>query len=402
MGIGAWMVAVAACSGEPAGSLEAAGPTARDSAGIEIVENVTATWGPGEAWSITAEPELALGALDGPESALFDRVRGPALRRDGALVLANSGTNHVRAFDSEGRLLWQAGGTGAGPGEFESLRWVGLLPGDSVVVYDSRNRRTTVFAPDGSLGRTYSTNRPNGARAVTPVAVLAGGRILATGGVSFVGDEGPASELVWPDTPYYLTDLVGTVTDSIVSARGGELLVLRDAGSIGVVEPPLARTGFIGARADRIVVGNSQVVDLDVRSAAGTPLRRIRLALDAPRPAVGDLERALEAQAGPAAAPEAVRTRLRQLADLPLPDHYPLADEVLLEADGTVWLRIWRPPWEAGGPVTWRVFDPSGAYLGEVELPPGFYLRGVYGDRLVGVHRDAFDVEQVRVYGLIR
>lgn len=392
--------AMAACG--DGGPPTTAGPTTRDSAGVEIVENTAPRWGPGDGWTLVPEPTLAIGTLDGADPYLLAQVSAPALRSDGSLVLANRGTNHVRAFAPDGSLLWQAGGEGEGPGEFLSLSWVGVLPGDSVLAWDFRSRRVTVLAPDGETARTYTPTPAEGTTTAAPMAVLDGGRVLANGGVTFSGGEGQGTEVVWPQVGYYLADLEGAIQDSVLSAHTGEMVVMRDAGSIGVMPPPLARTGFVDARGDWIVSGASQAVDLAVRSSDGTLLRRVRLPVPPETPADGDLERAVDAQLGADADPEARRTRMRQLADVSLPDRYPVADQVVVEADGTIWLRIWRAPWASDEPARWRIFDPAGAFLGILTVPSGFDLREIEGDRLVGIHTDALGVEQVRVYALER
>lgn len=378
------------------------GPTVRDSAGVQIVDNTVPAWGPGDGWTLVPEPALAVGSLDGADPYLLSQVAAPTLRSDGSLVLANRGTQHVRVFDPDGTLVWQAGGEGEGPGEFRSLSWIGVLPGDSVLAWDFQSRRVTVLGPDGGPARTYAPAPAEGAAAAGPLAILEGGRVLAGGGVRFSGAEGQGTEVVWPEAAYYRADLEGTIEDSVMSVHTREMIVMRDEGSIGIMPPPVARTGFVDARGDWIVSGSSQAVDLEVRRADGTVVRRVRLTVPPEVPTDGDRERALDAQLGPDADPEARRTRMRQVADVPLPDRFPVADDVVVEADGTIWLRVWRAPWAADEPARWRVFDPSGTYLGIVPMPPGFALSSVIGDRMVGVHTDDLGVEQVRVYALER
>jgi hypothetical protein len=48
------------------------------------------------------------------------------------------------------------------------------------------------------------------------------------------------------------------------------------------------------------------------------------------------------------------------------------------------------------------VFDPSGAWLGSVELPPRFFAFGISEEYVVGVWKDEMDVQRVRVYELVK
>lgn len=59
-------------------------------------------------------------------------------------------------FTSEGEFVRELGRSGEGPGEFRSAAYATALPGDSLLVVDSRLRRVSVFAPDLEFVRTIS------------------------------------------------------------------------------------------------------------------------------------------------------------------------------------------------------------------------------------------------------
>jgi hypothetical protein len=54
------------------------------------------------------------------------------------------------------------------------------------------------------------------------------------------------------------------------------------------------------------------------------------------------------------------------------------------------------------GPVAWRVFDRDGRWLGSVTMPPRFRPMDIGSDYVLGLWRDADDVEHVRLYQLTR
>jgi hypothetical protein len=379
----------------------AEGPTVRDSAGVTIVSNTAPSGFEELGWTVGGEPVLAVGQLEGEAPWLLSGVTSPLLRSDGVLVLGNRGTGQLRAFSPDGDLVWEAGGAGSGPGEFEALSWVGLLPGDSLLVNDGRTRRVSIFDPEGTFVRSYTPERMEGAPTASPVALFDGG-VVTSGGVSFSGGSGAARELVWDRAPHFVSDTEGRVLETLPDVLSQEFVVFRDGGSVGITEPPISRTGFITARGDRIVIGDGRALDLAVLDAAGRPTRRVRM--DLPTVAVdgGDRDRALEARLGPDADDEARRALLDLWTDIPLPDFRPVADGVRLESDGTLWVRRWAVPWEEAGGERWWVFDPEGRYRGMISMPNAFSLAGIHGDRLVGVHTDALGVEQVRVYALER
>jgi hypothetical protein len=57
----------------------------------------------------------------------------------------------IAVFDSTGAFLTWIGRTGEGPGEYRVITRIDVLPGDTLIVYDARNHRQTILAPDYSV-----------------------------------------------------------------------------------------------------------------------------------------------------------------------------------------------------------------------------------------------------------
>jgi hypothetical protein len=68
--------------------------------------------------------------------------------------------------------------------------------------------------------------------------------------------------------------------------------------------------------------------------------------------------------------------------------------------DRDVPLRYSPPPGDV--PEVYSVIDAAGRWLGEVDVPADFVVRGVYRNRVLGVWKDELDVEHVRVYRLLK
>lgn len=71
----------------------------------------------------------------------------------GQIVVPIQQDQQLRIFDSTGTLLARLGRRGEGPGEFQSLSGLGWKA-DTMVVVDSRLRRFTFVAPEGTLLRS--------------------------------------------------------------------------------------------------------------------------------------------------------------------------------------------------------------------------------------------------------
>ncbi len=104
--------------------------------------------------ALTPHPNLRLTSDQLPEGHEFSGIYSARRLPDGTILVANSGTWEIEAFDSTGHYLRSVGRKGAGPGEFlNALSITGAL-GDSIAVFDSGNARWTIWGPTMELGRT--------------------------------------------------------------------------------------------------------------------------------------------------------------------------------------------------------------------------------------------------------
>jgi len=107
-------------------------------------------------------------------STPLQRPAGLAVASD-ALVVADSQAHTIFVFDLQGKLRFQFGTRGAGPGEFNFPTHVGVDGQGHLLITDSMNARIQVFTPDGKfiseIGSSGDTSghfgRPKGAAADT-------------------------------------------------------------------------------------------------------------------------------------------------------------------------------------------------------------------------------------------
>jgi hypothetical protein len=149
-----------------------------DSAGIRVVLNPFPEAAEVPLWILGGEPRAEIGVVDGAdEYQLFD-VSDAVVLYSGGLAVANRGTHEVRYYDAQGQFLRSVGGEGDGPGEFRGIQFVGRFEGDSVLVFDERHRRASVFDEQGRFIRSFSLNMPTNTGRPSPVGVLSSGSII--------------------------------------------------------------------------------------------------------------------------------------------------------------------------------------------------------------------------------
>lgn len=172
------LLAVMAC--RPSGSETTPGSVVRDSAGVRIVENMGPAWGEGEAWSLSEEPLLEIGVIEGPTPHMFSRIRAPRRLADGSIALIDGASRELRVFDRAGRHVRSMGREGEGPGEFQTPIRLWATE-DSLVVWDATARRASVYSTEGQLERVFQlAHHPGEYRPADLRGIFDDGDVLAS------------------------------------------------------------------------------------------------------------------------------------------------------------------------------------------------------------------------------
>lgn len=358
----------------------------------ELVEEELATW------RVDSIPALNLGGLDGPEQVALFRVTGAYRLSDGRVVVADGGSSELKIFDGGGALTGTLGGPGEGPGEFRQLSYIGLLPGDSLAVWDMGLARLTVFGPDGVRARDVRI----GAAAESPQSSVTGvfsdGSIMSRGFIDLGGREPDGLER-HRSAVLHLTAM-GTLGDTVGSFVTGETYFRAFEGGFSFYTPPFARTTEVMAAGDRVYVADSEHPEIRVLAVDGMPLRLMRWSAPIREITQADVDRARDlALAGVS---EGRRPDVeRMFAEMPMHATMPAFAKLRVDRDGNVWVQRYRTEWDEGK-SEWLIFDTSGQLTARAELPPGLNPTDIGSGFVLGIERDALDLEYVRLYSLHR
>jgi hypothetical protein len=388
---------VVACSEN---EVSVAAANVRDSAGITIVENPLPQTAP---TFVLSGPILEIGEVSGAEEYELDNVAAIAPLSDGSVAVATGGTE-IRWYDADGRFRQRAGGAGGGPGEFQSIRYMRRLAGDSLLVYDGRHRRVTRFASDGSYVRDEAVRQDGEAPPMVSAALVDGSLLTRT-----TVEMPPASTPLYRaqqafavqrgDSTQPLRQYPGPETALHVDGSGGDIR------SIFIFRLPFGRAAYASSGSDRFFIGSSDSYDVDVWNAAGQLVRIIRV--DVPiRPVTdellsayveGEIERRRQmADQGSLTFNEAEsRQQLRDLRHAPA---VPAYSSILGTGDGGLWVNEFKMPGAESTAQRWTVFDVEGRVVGTIDLPDRFTPMHVDEDVLWGVSLDALDVPYVHAY----
>jgi hypothetical protein len=396
--------ALAGCStDEPGGIAEA---EARDSAGVRIVQNGA---GAPPRLRLDPQPMVAIGEMEGAAEYQLHNVRHIERLSDGTIVIA--GSSDLRFYDGDGRYLHGSGGRGAGPGEFQNISYMRRLEGDTLLVYDSRNRRVSLIDAGGVMVREFTPTLPDGTAASGIAATSSDGALLLTGRREFPSQ----SVAMHRDTLKYIV-VHGDSAVQLPPYSGMEASIRTEGSRTGssfttmvaISEVAFGRTTHVSAGADRFYIGSSDSYEIHVYDASGTleqvirsahvPMRNVSDALFAEYAEFELARRVAFAEASDQDM-DAGAAR-REIAESPRAPTVPLYGGLLADDDGGVWVRDYVMRGQEAQPVRWTVFDTDGAVRGAVELPARFRPMHIRGDTVAGVITDEYDVEYVHIYSV--
>jgi hypothetical protein len=375
--------------------------TVRDSAGVEIIENAGDPWSVEERWHISPEPVLRIGAVEGGEPYLFDGVRGIVALSDGRIVVANQGDSSLRWFDAEGRFLFQRGGSGGGPGEFERLGGITVAAGDTIVAVDWSGRRFTLFGPDGGLGPT---------RTIMGTTALPGTIYQLPDHAWVVGTSGASTAQLGRDpapgvhrlhSPILRVSNDGMRIDTIGVFPSSEAEITKMGDRMIFGPARFGRTLSYAVADDLILVGTADRLEVDLYSATGQHVRSVR-APEVDLRLTPEIESAYREfiRERMADAPPEQRAAERTIPEMELPQTVPAYSSLLVDDEANVWLGEYRYDYTPAR--RFLVFDRNGHFLTGVTVPPEFRALTIARDHVWGRATDDLGVEYVVGYAVQR
>ncbi|GMV04131.1 MAG: hypothetical protein AMXMBFR53_04120 [Gemmatimonadota bacterium] len=387
------------CGGE-VGSVPAV-VTERDSAGIHIVENPAALV---EAvLPVSPGPMVSVGTLEGDPAAQLFRVSAAARLSDGTIVVANGGTRDVRFFGSDGAHLRTVGGQGRGPEEYRYPVAVLVMPGDTLIVQDRLDR--VWYAADGTFLERV-TGDMGALQALTgPDAFPEGGLWLADGTLfvpAYLREEGqpragppfrPGIRLLrasWDLASAEFLGEYGGIQQQFVEVEPGP------RGVMPMVSPYAVSTSYVGVASDgTLVVGDSDRPELHVFRADGAR-ERFRWAAEREVLTPAEVEAWKEAQRAAGWIGDRLPQFERGWAAMTMPETKAAFGHIAGGRDGSVWVPVTFD--SAAELSSFLVFTAEGRLRGRASVPGPFAVMDAGDDWVLGIWRDANDVEYLRLH----
>ncbi len=350
-------------------ALAGAMPASAQTTDSRVIENLRPSWTPSEQLRLSTSPTLVIGLRAGAEYE-FGRIAGAARFTDGRIAVGDGSTTQVRFFDSRGTFLSALGRKGQGPGELPGLSMMQWLPGDVLAVGSAEV--VSLFSSAGKLiGRIdlYHAPLPMAEGEKRIVAVLPDGKALV-GNIRQWRQTGhpPKTGLRWTDSVHLV--VLGPANRLTATLGNFPARVMEWGKDYDLFSPAFAPSGSYASNASRLYIGFGAEYIIRVFTAAGRP------------------EFTINRQWTP-----------RRVDGVTLPAY----NRMLADRSGNLWVRAENTPQaaaRASSPSHWSVFSAEGRWLGDVSMPGRFIPTDIGPGYVLGVSRDADDVESVALYGL--
>ncbi len=369
--------------------------TVRDSAGVQIVENATPL-SELPVWTLSPEPVLDIGVLDGAEEYQLFRVSAATRLTSGDIAILNSGTSEVRIFDADGVHIRTIGREGEGPGEFRSTSALWQLESDgdeALMVWDGQLQRLSTFSLDGDL--LFEMNPPTEGRFVDILGFMDNRDLLIRQSIRW--ETLPQSlERTYAD--YFALDLEADFRMRELKRHPDRELILLDGVLVGATF-----SGFPTALPvpDGYWFGLGEETELQ-RYGPGGELSAIARWPDMDRAVTNEaVESFLAWSARNIPDPERRAQRERAFENIPVSERFSSHRRLKATKGGSVWIESYRKPW-IDSPRRWFVMNSDGHLVAHVDFTGAVNILEVGSDHILTLERDDLDVEHVRMYHLIR
>lgn len=390
-----WM-ALAACETEAPPAF-----TEVDSAGITIAISSEPLLTASEQWLIDPTPAVEFSRDSHGSDMTWVRVQDMTRLPDGQVAVADAGTNQIHLFTESGEHLKSVGQSGDGPGDFRTLRSLGLLS-DSLVAFDFSLGRLTVFNEKLEVART--ANLPGTPRVREVHMLKDGSAVLVPIFPTLLHYSGPGNELVRGTILLVRVSAEGELLDTITDIAGAEeFILLNESGGFDAGPSLFGQDSHVATGAGVVIAGDGSEMAFEVYRPDGTLVRRVRVdPFHDLRLADEAIEREITAFTGPEPESERARRWQQYFSEYPIPERRPAYGYLLVDELGFVWAREQLGLSEMNGAADWEVFSPEGRWIGSVSLPARFQLMEVGENHVLGVRRDALDVEHPQMLRLSR
>ena len=344
-------------------------------------------------WTVAAKPTLSIGEVEGAQEYMFSNVVGAVRLTDGRIVVANGASNELRVYDAAGKHQSTLGRAGGGPGEFQTLRALWLMPSDTLMAVDARSNRVTVYAPGPTLSKSFQLQSVAGIS-----GRLGDGTYLLTVGVAPSLDMKDFQGLIEFNGLVLRRTADVAQVDTVARAKAGQSYV--NPTTRRQYPFPFGRTAQIAVAPARFYYGDTHSTEVGIYDPAGKRVGSVKLRGSSRPLTTADVDKWVDVDVAKRNGEQAKAEARNDFKQIPPNKRTPEFASMKVDDLGNLWVRHYGPPFDPS--PDYDVYDANGAPIARVRVAPRFDPFHIGKDFILGVRKDDLDVEHVEVYKLTR
>jgi hypothetical protein len=319
-----------------------------------------------------------------------------SVRDNGVLAVANWKSSEICLFDNRGKLLRRFGRDGNGPGEYQMIRTVRIIQGDTLIVFDGGNNRLTATGPSGVSKCLQVRVGLPGARNPYFAVILPDGRVFAA--YTDLRPSAPEAEPVFSTVQVVLYDRAGAALTKPIRLPHADFILVPSPpwnGGVSAQKLPFGRELSVASLANGFVAGEGTDFRVDQYSGEGKLIASHRWP-GARRPVrledIDALKRdTLDGQ--PAREQDFLNHIFKYTK---WPKTFPAYRRVMTDPKGRVWIQSYLAPGDSS--VRMTVLDPQSRVGWEVSLPERLQLLAVSSSHVCGMTHGVSELTLIKCY----
>jgi len=132
------------------------GATADPEGVIEVTNPADGLWAHATGTPLRFDLEQVFGAAAEPDAAVLRDIAGAVVAGDGSVFVYDSQAAQLVGFAPDGTVLWRAGRSGDGPGEFADVRGIAFDGDATIYVVNREGSQIDTWGLDGAHRNTTS------------------------------------------------------------------------------------------------------------------------------------------------------------------------------------------------------------------------------------------------------
>jgi hypothetical protein len=339
---------------------KAEGPKIETIGGVEYVHNPATPLRPTK--TVAFEEEFTLSEKDeAGEIRLFKPFSYTVDAQD-RIYISDDSDLSVKVFDSQGKFLRSFGRKGSGPGEFEAIREMVILPDGRLLVTDDLQRRSSFFSPEGQFLSSFQWKKNYSSIHIATNSYFT------------------VEELVFNEGTFErwikVVDFAGEELLSIGKFTEPEMKMLRQGSGATFAPVPWSSSSIFAGDQNRQLLyhclNNKYVIE--VYDQQGKKVRQIEKPYE-PAPVTGeDIDTLKSRYAGRPGHPVA-----RLLEQMEFPKVKTVTERLLVDDARTLWVQTNEERKEGEKTLTaYDIFNLDGIYEARVwlDIVPGLFVNG--------------------------